>query len=100
MKLIENTSEERYKRALAKVKKMKNFYIHLTIYLIFVVVFIWMNFGSGGFPWALFPIVGWGMGILGHASDTFDHKLFFGRAWQDRKIREIMDKEQEEQLRF
>ncbi|MEM0517055.1 2TM domain-containing protein [Aequorivita flava] len=88
-------SEKKYRLAKKQVEKLKGFYLHLTIYLLFVPVFIYLNYISrAGFPWALFPICGWGFGILGHASETFNYNPFFGRNWEERKIRELMDKDE------
>ncbi|GAB5399805.1 MAG: 2TM domain-containing protein [Aureisphaera sp.] len=94
MKLLENSQQERYLRAKKQVEKIKGFYMHLAIYLIFVFIFIWINFRTTSFPWALFPIVGWGLGILGHAIDTYSINPFLGKNWEQRKIKEIMDKEE------
>lgn len=100
MKLIENPSEQKYKRAKKKVERIKCFYEHLAIYAIFVVVFIWLNLRSGSdFPWAIFPIAGWGLGVLGHASETFGYSIFFGKDWETRKIRKLMD-EEDEKMKF
>jgi len=55
-------------------------------------VFIWLNYISGaGFPWAIFPIGGWGFGVLGHAAETFNYNPFFGKDWEERKIKKLMD---------
>ncbi len=87
-------SEKKYTLAKTKVEKLKAFYVHLTIYLLFVPVFIYLNYiSNAGFPWALFPIVGWGFGVMGHAAETFNYNPFFGKDWEERKIRELMDKE-------
>jgi len=93
-----NSSNDKFERAKKKVAKLRDFYGHLMIYLIFVVVFIWLNMRSGGFPWAIFPIAGWGFGILGHAAETFDYHIFFGKDWENRKIRQFM--EEEDDIRF
>lgn len=95
MQVIENNNELRYRRAKERVTKIKGFYTHLTIYVIFVIFFIYLNLNSGSFPWALFPIIGWGMGILGHASEAFEYSIFFGKKWEQRKIKEILRKEDE-----
>ncbi len=88
-------SEKKYKLAQKRVEKLKGFYIHLAIYIMMVPVFIYLNFISkAGFPWALFPIVGWGIGVTSHASETFNYNPFFGKDWEDRKIRELMDKDE------
>lgn len=89
-----NNTQDRYKRARAKVEKMRSFYRHATIYGLFCIFFIWLNIqGGSGFPWAIFPIAGWGLGVLGHASEAFEINIFFGRDWEERKIKEIMDNE-------
>lgn len=87
-------SEKRYKLAKKQVEKLKGFYIHFAIYLLFMPVFIYLNYISGtNFPWALFPIVGWGIGVTSHAAETFNYNPFFGKNWEERKIRELMDKD-------
>lgn len=88
-------SEKKYKFAKKQVEKLKWFYVHLVIYIIFIPVLIYLNFISrAGFPWALFPILGWGFGIMGHASETFNYNPFFGKNWEERKIRELMNKDE------
>jgi hypothetical protein len=88
-------SEKKYRLAKKRVEKLKGFYLHLTIYLLFVPVFIYLNYISrAGFPWAIFPIAGWGMGVMGHAAETFNYNPFFGKNWEERKIRELMDKDE------
>lgn len=87
-------SEKRYKSAKKQVEKLKAFYLHLGIFLIFIPILIYFNFLSQtGFPWAIFPILGWGFGIMGHASETFEYSPIFGKKWEERKIRNLMNKE-------
>jgi hypothetical protein len=87
-------SEKKYEYAKEQLEKIKGFYVHLAFYVVFVPFFIFLNFRSGtDFPWALFPIGGWGLGVAGHAAEVFNWNPFFGRNWEQRKIRELMDKE-------
>ena len=86
-------SEKRYERAKKKVDELKGFYIHFSIYLIFVPVFIYLNVQSTSFPWALFPIFGWGMGVAGHAMEVFGFNPLLGKDWEQRKIKELMEKD-------
>ncbi|MCB0465295.1 MAG: 2TM domain-containing protein [Aequorivita sp.] len=87
-------SEKRYKLAKKRVEKLKGFYIHFAIYLMMVPVFIYLNYISNtGFPWALFPVVGWGIGVMGHAVEAFNYNPLFGKNWEERKIRELMEKD-------
>lgn len=88
-------SEKRYNLAKKRVDELKVFYMHLGIYIIFIPVFIYLNFLSqAGFPWAIFPILGWGFGLASHAAETFNYNPFFGKDWEEKKIREFMDKDQ------
>ena len=87
-------SENRYENAKDQVDKMKGFYVHFAIYLLFVPLFIYLNYQSNaGFPWAIFPICGWGFGVAGHAAETFNWNPFFGKDWENRKIKEMLDNE-------
>ncbi|NQX78265.1 2TM domain-containing protein [Gilvibacter sp.] len=89
----EYISEKRYLRAQERVDKIKGFYVHFAIYLIFVPVFIYLNLRTTDFPWALFPIGGWGLGVVGHAMEVFSYNPLLGKNWEERKIREFMDKD-------
>ncbi|QIE58138.1 2TM domain-containing protein [Rasiella rasia] len=92
METLNNNREFRLQQAKEKVEKLKGFYTHFTIYLIFVPIFISINyFGGSNFPWAVFPIIGWGFGVFGHASETFGWNPFFGKNWEERKMKEFMD---------
>jgi len=86
-------SEKKYERAKEHLEKLKGFYIHFSIYLIMAPVFIYLNFISTSFPWAFFPIIGWGFGVAGHAMEVFDYNPFLGRNWEEKKIREFMEKD-------
>lgn len=85
--------DKKYDRAREKVKKLKEFYIHFTIYLIFIPVFIGLNIFSTSFPWAIFPIAGWGLGVAGHAMETYNYTPFLGKNWEDQKIKDLMEKD-------
>jgi hypothetical protein len=92
MEPFRTTQETKLKQASEHLEKLKGFYSHFTIYLIFIPIFIAINyFGGSNFPWAIFPIVGWGIGITGHAVETYNWSPFFGKNWEERKIREFMD---------
>lgn len=87
-------SDKRYKMAKKRVDAIKGFYVHLTIYLCAVPVLFYLNILSRtGVPWAIFPIAGWGFGVLGHAAEVFNYNPFFGKKWEQRKIRQYMEKE-------
>jgi 2TM domain len=60
-------------RAVQQLKKRRDFYGHLLIYALvnaFIVV-IWAITDLHGFFWPVFPIVGWGIGVVMNAWDVF-----------------------------
>jgi len=90
---IEIVKDLKYKRAKDRVKKMKEFYGSLTAYCIVIPFLIFINYRTTGFslPWFIFPMAGWGLGLLFHYSEAFDHHPIFGKDWEKKKIRKYMD---------
>lgn len=82
----ENTA---YLKAKERVEKIKGFYGNLMSYCFVVPILMIINLSHGGFQWFWFPMMGWGMGVLFHAFETFG----YGKSWEDKKIQEILDKE-------
>ena len=88
--------EEAYLRAQKKVKDMEGFYWHAAVYIIvnlFLIFIIGFNSGSfwhfGTFATPIF----WGIGLLFHFLSVFGKDFIFGKNWEERKIKEYMDKE-------
>ena len=84
----ENTS---YLRAKERVEKLKGFYGNLASYctVIPILIFINLTTNSNGFQWFWFPMLGWGLGVLFHAFETFG----YGKSWEEKKIKEILNKQ-------
>ena len=61
------SEEEIYRKAKERVEEKKGFRIHLAVYIgvNILLVIIWAATGAG-FPWFVFPLGGWGIGILFH----------------------------------
>jgi 2TM domain len=67
-------------RAIKQLKKRRDFATHLLVYVLvnsFIVV-IWAITNSGGFFWPVFPIVGWGIGLVMNAWDVWHPAEFDG----------------------
>ena len=86
--------EEAYLRAQKKVKAIIGFYWHLASYVIvniFLIILITSNgvkfFSFGTFSTAFF----WGIGLAFHFIGVFGPNFFFGKNWEERKIKEMMD---------
>ncbi|MGA1793858.1 MAG: 2TM domain-containing protein [Thermoplasmatota archaeon] len=86
--------QEDEKRIRKRVRKMRDFYTHLVVYLVIntMLVFIWY-FTSGGFPWFVFPLGGWGIGLFFHWYSVFIEDGLMGKDWEDRKVKKLMEKE-------
>ena len=86
-------NDERYLRAKKKVEQLKGFYIHLLVFVLVNIIFFVVNFLSNpGYWWFLYPLGGWGIGIIVHGISTMA-SLRFGDAWEKRKISEYMEKD-------
>lgn len=66
------------------------FYIHFVVYIIINIFLmsIWYFTGKG-FPWFIFPLVGWGIAVLIHFLFTF---VFSGRKFLDRMAEKEYEK--------
>ena len=64
--------EERRKAAVERVKARRDFKTHVAVYVIvnLFLVGIWALSGQGYF-WPIWPILGWGIGLLFHAWDVY-----------------------------
>jgi uncharacterized ion transporter superfamily protein YfcC len=70
-----DTEQNLREQAIARLKKKRDFKTHVLIYVAvntFLVV-IWAV-TSGGFFWPIFPILGWGIGVLANAWDVYGRK--------------------------
>jgi hypothetical protein len=69
--------------ALAYVRKLKAFYIHLAQYGIFIGFLAVVNyFTSPHYVWAAWPALGWGLGLLFHGMRVFDQVPFLNGQWE------------------
>ena len=91
----------KYVKAVEKVEKLKEFYQNLASYCIVIPFLIFINLRfSPGFHWFWFPIFGWGMGLAFHFLEVNNYNIFLGKNWEERKIKEMMDEEnQQKRLR-
>ena len=64
-------------RAVRRLKKRRDFFAHLLVYVLVntFLVAIWAV-TSGGFFWPMFPIVGWGIGVVMNAWDVWRGDAF------------------------
>ena len=67
------SEEEIYQEAKRRVEEKKGFFIHFSVYILvnILLVIIWAFPSGGGNPWFLWPLGGWGIGLLFHFLGVF-----------------------------
>lgn len=83
--------DKRYQKAKERVEAIKGFYGNLTAYCIVIPFLVFLNFRTTSFPWVLFPVFGWGFGLLMHGMEAFGYNPILGKNWEERKIRKYME---------
>ena len=86
--------QARYEAARKRVEEIKGFYSHLTVYLLVNLgLFILNVLNDSSHFWFFWPLFGWGIGVLAHAVSVFGPRRMWGPQWEERKIKEIMEKD-------
>lgn len=101
LKQASYNKDEKYFRAKERLAEVKNFYASLLSYVIFITFLGALNYYTNGwsYMWFLWAAFGWGLGIALKAAKVFGVNPFLGKHWEERKIREFM-KEEENQNRW
>jgi hypothetical protein len=78
--------------ARKRVKEKKGFYSHLATYIVVnsLIFVIWKFLAGGGYPWFLFPLGGWGVGLIFHFLSVF--VLPKNSAWEKREVEKEAEK--------
>lgn len=85
--------DERYKYAKKKVEELRGFYVHVLIYIVVNIGLFLMNLiQTPGAWWFYWATIGWGIGLAAHAVSVFTHYGVFGKDWEEKKIKEEMEK--------
>ncbi len=93
---INYNEEERYYQAKKRVEEIKGFYGNLIAYVVVNLGLMVLNLlTSPNHLWFFWPMLGWGIGVVFHGLKVFNYSPFFNKEWEERKIREYMDKENE-----
>ena len=80
--------------ALAHVRKVKAFYLHLGQYVIIVGALAVLNLvTSPRYLWFLWAAGGWGLGVLMHGLQVFNRMPFLGAQWERRQVEKYLGRE-------
>lgn len=95
---MENFSKEnKYLKARERVEQLRKFYGNLTSYVVIITLLAFINYWTNEwkYMWFLWAAFGWGIGLLFHAMGTFNLNPFFNKEWEERKIREFMQEDEQ-----
>lgn len=93
-----------YEQALKRVKRIKGFYTHFLVYIVINLILVMVNIqnlenGESYFQFKNFSTAFfWGVGLVSHSLSVFGPSIFLGANWEEKKIKELMDKEKETNL--
>lgn len=91
--------EIKYQQALKRVKRIKGFYSHLMVYIVIntmllIVKYKNIDVNENFWSWQTFnTIFFWGIGLVAHGLSVFLPSFMMGKDWEERKIKELMEKE-------
>lgn len=84
----------KYLEAKKRVKRIKGFYIHALVYVLvngFILFIKYQKYNNIEFhDWGIGL---WGIGLAIHGLSVFLPNFIFGSDWEEKKIRELMDKD-------
>jgi len=86
---MEYEQNKKYEQAKERVSKIKEFYTHLALYLLIIPFLYYIDWRDSGNWWVQWPAMGWGIFVLLQGISI----LKFDSSWEEKKIKEIMDKE-------
>ena len=91
-----------YQAAQKRVKDIKGFYIHLVVYLFVNAAIFVVSTQGEDFINSLSHLSNystlffWGIGLFAHWASVFGPSFLFGKEWEERKIKELMDKDKKQ----
>jgi len=94
-----NSKENRYLKAKEKVQEIKNFYTSLIMYVLVIGFLAGLNYYTNEmrYAWFLWAAFGWGIGLVFQAVKAFDFFPYLSKDWEERKIKKLMEEEDEKQ---
>ena len=90
METNKNYSTEEYLSAKKAVEERLGFYVHLIAYILVNGYFAFVSVKNGGYFWPIWPMAGWGIGLLFHGIAVFG--FFNNHAWKDKQIQKQIEK--------
>jgi len=106
-RMRDSNPNSHYDIAYKRMRRIKRFYVHLGIYILANTFFIVAKHYDDGptdpnfWRWQTFnTALFWGMCLLVHGLSVFGTEAMFSRDWEEKKIRQIMDQENEQRKKW
>ncbi|MCT8339788.1 2TM domain-containing protein [Luteirhabdus pelagi] len=89
-------NSSKYFKAKERVEHIKKFYTSLIMYFIFIGFLAALNYYTNewSYMWFLWAAFGWGIGLIFQAGKAFNWNPILGKDWEDRKMKEFMEEEE------
>jgi hypothetical protein len=76
--------------AWARVRSMRAFYTHLTIFVGINFILFLVDSSTAGPAWFYIPMLSWGLLLALHGLHAYDLLPWTTRGWEQRKVRELI----------
>jgi hypothetical protein len=88
------TEEQIYEQAKKRVEEKRGFFSHLAAYVVVnIILFLVWFYTSRDFPWFIFPLGGWGIGLLFHFLGVFVFDSMGGQKAIEKEAARIRDRQ-------
>lgn len=89
--------EKLYEEAKKKVRRLRSFYSNLLSYLAIGSFLTFINWWTQNDEdeihwWVIWVWIGWGIGVFFHGLGLYRKNILFSEDWEERKIKEEMEK--------
>lgn len=92
------TDEEAYERAKERVEEIRGFYAHVLIFVLVNLALLILNLATrrqtDGVLWFVWPLLGWSIALAAHAICVFGVGPFLNHTWEERRIRQELERQQ------
>jgi 2TM domain-containing protein len=78
--------------AWRRVRSLRAFYTHVTVYLVANFVLLLIDVSTLGEPWFYKPLLAWGLVLGLHAAQAYEMLPWLSHDWEQRKVRELMER--------
>jgi uncharacterized membrane protein len=90
----DNQQVQRYERARARVKQLRNLYIHAGVFVLVNLQLLVVNLVTNAQSlWFYWPLLTWSVVLAAHAIIVLGTAGSVAAHWEQRKIRELMERD-------